>query len=113
MQPFIMSQRKCAPNLKTECHRWDRGYLWLQLLRGAVCVGQTLVNAANKPPNQAIKTFYHPRSWGRKLNTTRTMDIKFNLKDHHHSLGYTTIHSLTFKLVDKLYQSGLYLERKL
>ena len=40
------------------------------------------------------------------------MDIKFNLKDIIIPLRYTTIHSLTFELVDKLYQSGLYLERK-
>lgn len=38
---------------------------------------------------------------------------KIQFKRYHHSTHrYTTIHSLTFKLVDELYQSGLYLERK-
>ena len=105
---FIMSLRKRAPNLKTECHWWDQGCLCLQLLREmSVLEADTSVNTAEtKPPNQAIKTLYHPR-------IPLANGYKIQFKRYHHSTHrYTTIHSLTFKLVDELYQSGLYLERK-
>lgn len=114
MQPFHHVSKEMCTQFKNRMPPMGSRIFVAPAVKGAACVGgRSLINAAKtKPPNLRIKNPLPSQIWGSKTEYHWLMDIKFNLKDIIIPLRYTTIHSLTFKLVDNFIKVAIFGEEE-